>query len=332
MRPSARNASLRQRGAALVIVLVLIVTLSFIVLAVTDNMALAAHRAINARERSQAIWRAFGVETLASAALTAAARETPGVMKLDDPWVERPFEAPMEDGVATIWFSDATRCINVNALVVADGDGAFQARPAGAAELAATLEAVGASGGDAQTLADLVVDWIDTDNLAGTNGAEDSYYTARPIPYRTGATLLADRSELRALAEIDAEFYLKLLKFVCVQPTISPSPVNINMLRPEDAPLLSGMLGGAVGIAAARDVIADRPPGGYASAELFWAHPAFAGLEISEATKDRVKLYSRYIEARAKIAYDSAVVNATLVFEIDDAGTARLISRRWGND
>ncbi|MEQ8935164.1 MAG: type II secretion system minor pseudopilin GspK [Amphiplicatus sp.] len=330
MTGSQRKA--HQRGAALVIVLVLIVTLSFIVLAVTESMALAAHRAINSRARAEAIWRAFGVEALAASALSAALRETPDAMTLDHPWVERPIEAPMEGGAATLWFSDATRCVNLNSLATMVGPGEFEGRPEGARELIATLEAAGASNADAQTLADLVTDWIDTDSLAEANGAEESYYTARPSPYRTGATFLADPSEVRAMAEIDRDFYNAMRRCACVQPSGAGSPVNINMLRPEDAPILVGLVDGAIGIGAALDVIAARPPGGYPSTDTFWAHPAFAGLEIGQAARGRVKLTSRYIEARAKIAYDGAVVNATLGFEVDDGGAARLVSRRWGNE
>lgn len=322
----------RQRGAALVIVLVLIVTLSFIVLAVTESMALAAHRAVNSRARAEAMWRAFGVEALAASALSAALRESPDAMTLDHPWVERPIEAPMEGGTATLWFSDATRCVNLNSLVTIAGQDEFEGRPAGARELVATLEAAGASNADAQTLADLITDWIDTDSLAEANGAEDSYYTARPSPYRTGATLLADPSEVRAMAEIDRDFYTAMRRFACVQPGADDSPVNVNMLRPEDAPVLAGLVDGAIGIAAALDVIAARPPGGYPSVDAFWAHPAFAGIEIGQESRSRVRLTSRYIEARAKIAYDGAVINATLGFEVDDGGSARLISRRWGNE
>lgn len=321
-----------QKGAALVIVLVLVATLSFVALAVTESMALAAQRAINTRARAETMWRAFGVEALAEAALTAAARERPGVMNLDDPWIERPFEAPMEGGAATLWFADATRCVNVNSLVIDAGDRFFTPHEAGARELVAVLEAAGASPGDAQTVADLVTDWIDADNLAGSRGAEDSYYTARPVPYRTGGVLMADRSELRALAEIDRQFYRNLRPFVCARPGTAPSAINVNMLRPADAPVLMGLVGGALSEAAALDVIAARPPGGYGSVEAFWAHQAFAGLQIPAEVKNRARLTSRYIEARAKIAYDGAVVNATLVFEVDDAGAARLVSRRWGTE
>ncbi len=322
----------RQRGAALVIVLVLIVTLSFVVLAVTESMALAAHRAINSRARAEAMWRAFGVEALAASALSAALRETPEAVTLDHPWVERPIDAPMEGGTATLWFSDATRCVNLNSLVTVLDQGEYEARPAGARELVATLEAAGASGADAQTLADLVTDWIDTDSLAEANGAEDSYYTARPAPYRTGATLLADLSEVRAMAEIDKDFYKALRRYACVRPGADAAPINVNMLRPEDAPLIVGLLDGAVSIAAAQDAIAARPPGGYPSTETFWAHPAFAGIDISQEMRGRARLTSRYIEARAKIAYDGAVVNATLGFDVDDGGNARLVSRRWGTE
>ena len=54
-----------ERGAALVIVLLLVATLSFIALAISERTALSANRAVNARSRSELLWLGLGAEALA---------------------------------------------------------------------------------------------------------------------------------------------------------------------------------------------------------------------------------------------------------------------------
>ncbi|GAB4531383.1 MAG: type II secretion system minor pseudopilin GspK [Amphiplicatus sp.] len=321
-----------QKGAALIVVLLLAATLSFIALAISERTVFAAQRAVHSSARAEALWRAFGAEALAMSALAAAARETPERMTLDEPWVERPIEIPMEGGRAVIWFADAGRCFNLNGLVRADGDQVYVAREGASEELAALLDAAGAGVGEAARLAVLAQDWIDADSLSAPQGAEDGYYVALPIPYRTGGTLLADETEMRAFADITAAFYALARRYVCALPSAEPAPLNVNMLRAEDAPVLVGLLKGAISLSAAQDVIADRPPGGYGATDEFWSHKVFEGLDVAQDVRNRVAVTSRYIAARAEIDYESVDMETRMLFEIGEGGRVRLLRRRLGPD
>ncbi|MBB5518754.1 type II secretion system minor pseudopilin GspK [Amphiplicatus metriothermophilus] len=331
-RPSSSAFRSGQKGAALIVVLLLAATLSFVALAISERTVLAAQRAVHARARAEALWRAFGAEALAAAALAAAARETPERMTLDEPWIERPIEVPMEGGRAVIWFADAGRCFNLNGLVRADGDQLYVAREGAGEELAALLDAAGAGAGEAARLAVLVQDWIDADSLSAPQGAEDGYYLGLPVPYRTGGTLLADETEMRALADMTPEFYAFVRRYACALPTPEPSPLNVNMLRAEDAPLLVGLLKGAISLAAAQDVVADRPPGGYGAVDEFWSHRAFEDVDATQDVRNRVAITSRYIAARAEIEYEGVAREARMLFEIGEGGRVRLLRRRLGPD
>lgn len=321
-----------QKGAALIVVLLLAATLSFIALAISERTVFAAQRAVHSGARAEALWRAFGAEALAAAALAAAARETPERMTLDEPWVERPIEVPMDGGRAIIWFSDAGRCFNLNGLVRIEDDQRYVAREGGDQELAALFEAAGAGVGESARLAVLAQDWIDADSLSAPQGAEDGFYLALPIPYRTGGTLLADETEMRAFAEMTAAQYARVQRYVCALPNAEPTPLNVNMLRLEDAPLLVGLFKGAISLSAAQGVIADRPPGGYGAIDEFWSHRAFEGIDVTQDVRNRVAVTSRYISARAEIEYESVAMEARMLFEIGEGGRIRLLRRRLGPD
>src|SRR5690606_19137543 len=115
----------------------------------------------------------------------------------------------------------------------------------------------------AQAMADALVDWIDSDQLPSPHGAEDAAYAGRGAGYRTSAALLAETSELRAVAGHDAAGYARLRPHVCAQPDNALSPINVNTLQAGDAPLLAMITDNALDAAAGRRVIAARPPGGW---------------------------------------------------------------------
>lgn len=319
-----------QRGAALILVLLLVATLSFIALAMSERTVLAASRSFNSRTRSEMLWRAFGAEALARTTIKAAMEASNGKLTRTNPLVAKQLDLPMDGGVARLQVVDRTRCFNLNSLVDLGSGDAGAVNDAAVAELLELGRAAGADVSDLDSIAAGIVDWIDPDTLQEPNGAEDGLYTLLPTPYRTGSQRLADVSELRAIAGIDRVAYAELRPFVCALPNGAPAPVNVNMLTEADAPLISAMVKGQVGMAEIRDVIAARPPEGYATEEDFWNAEAFAEAGVDEATRTRVKLSSRYLEVNGTIEYYGASLDLGLLFEVDDNGRARLLSRRLG--
>ncbi len=319
-----------QSGAALIVVLLLVATLSFIALAISERTVLAASRSLNTRLGGELFWQAAGAESIARRAIEAAMKATPGKLGSDNPLVAAPIDIPFEGGSARMIVVDRTRCFNLNSLLQISEGGEESVNEAAVTELTELFAAGNAGAADPAALAATVTDWIDGNSFQEPRGAEDGFYTALPTPYRSAGAPLADISELRAIAGVDRAQYGAARPFLCANPTAAPSTLNLNMLTVADAPFLVAILDGKKSLSEAQDIINDRPPGGYDAADAFWASEAFAGLELSETTKGRVGIYSRYLEVNAAMKYYSANLDLTLLFEVDGDGRARLIARRFG--
>ncbi len=329
MDRQGNNRTDRQRGAALLIVLLLVATLSFVALSATEKTSVAAARAFNERTRSENLWRAFGAETLAVAAIRTAIEARPETLSIDDPWILEPLIIPIDDATAQINFSDATTCFNVNSL---SGTQVPGTDPPSKSEFVLLVRNLGLGDFEGQQIADVITDWIDDNSSRQIQGAEDNYYTALPSPYRTGGQAMASVTELRALNGFSAELYNSLKPYLCAQNQATGSPVNVNMLVPGHAPLLAAMLGANVSPGQANDLIRARPPGGYGTVQEFLEPAASIGVDPASIDAGRFSVSSRYLKARAEIIYDTAVLELTSTVEIGTGGDARVIRRRIGTE
>lgn len=319
---SRPNQRANERGAALLIVLLLVATMSFIALAISERTVLAATRSGNVRARGEILWIALGVEELARAALIESAQGE-GAMTPEHPLFAAPREIPFDGGGAVITFADRTRCFNVNAIGATNAE-----EDPGEQEFGALVDAIDNLPAGADRLGAAIRDWIDDDSLQEPGGAEDSYYAGLPAPYRTGGVPLGDVSEIRAIAGGELEIYAALRRFLCALPVREPVKLNVNMLTPEDAPLISAMTGGAVTAADAADVISQRPAGGYAAGGDFWAAPVFTANPLPAEVTGRAAATSEYVEAYAVISVGDVAMNVSMLFQTG-GGSARLVSRRF---
>ena len=318
------SARKNQRGAALLIVLLLAATLAFIALATMELTTRAAARSLNVHARGEAIWGALGVETLSLAAVEEFAATNNGKMSLDDEWASQAIELPLDNGFARVMFADATTCFNVNSLGNADGD---ESGATSAAEFVRLAVHLGLGEYDAVALVESISDWVDQDNNRRGQGAEDEYYTTLASPYRTGNQPMASISEMRAVKGVSREIYATLKPYLCALADTAQTPINVNMLAERHAPVLAAALGEKATLQTARDIIAARRPGGYDAVTAFLAEPLVEALEPAETA--RFQVTSRYIQARAEIVYDSAVVEMTSDIVIEGE-RARLAGRRIG--
>jgi len=76
------------------------------------------------------------------------------------------------------------------------------------------------------TQTDAIVDWIDGDQNALTNGAEDGEYLNRKMPYVAANRLMANARELILVNEFNNKVYEVLEPYVVALP--EPTPLNIN--------------------------------------------------------------------------------------------------------
>jgi general secretion pathway protein K len=322
----------RQAGAALLTVLLLVAVMAVLMAGVLDDVRFALRRAGNTQAVEQAQWHALGAERLARAQVAALDRADPG-RTLPGEWHDRPIALPVDDGdrvtgLVQARLSDATTCFNLNSVVEGAGE-QWQRRDAGAAQFAALLRALGLQARQAAALTDALVDWIDSDGQPSPLGAEDGSYLAREPAYRTAGTLLAEPSELRAIAGFDSGVYDLLRPHVCASPGPAPMPVNLNMLAEPDAPLVQALAAGDIDARAARRAIAARPAAGWRDTAAFWAHPAFAGATLPVDAASQVALRSRYFELHVQVRHDDAQVELSALLEHAGGDAVTTLARRW---
>jgi general secretion pathway protein K len=317
----------REEGAALLTVLLLVAVMSALAVGVLDDIRFGLKRTANAETVGQAQWYALGAETVARARLARLAAQDAVRTPAGD-WNGRWLLYPIDNGVIRARITDAGACFNLNSVVQGARE-QWSRRELGLAQFVALLRALDVSPRDAEQLAEMLADWIDTDNNRSALGGEDDAYVQSTPPYRTSGTLLSEVSELRAIRGFTPEIYARIRPFVCALPTADLSPINVNLLDRDHALLLTMLLGGELDPRAAADIVESRPDGGWQTVEEFWSNPFLREHLPSDATLDQVSLRTRFFGLQAEVDYAGSEAVMTSLFEQQAAGPVRLVARRW---
>src|SRR3546814_11306196 len=84
---------------------------------------------------------------------------------------------------------------------------------------------------------------------------------------------------------VTPSIYATLRPWICALPTSDLSPINVNTLRPDQAPLIAMLAPEQLSIGDARRAIAARPLRGYDSVEAFWKSGALKGVGVAPANQ-----------------------------------------------
>jgi general secretion pathway protein K len=325
--------SVRQQGAALLTVLLLVAVMSVLMLGVLDDVRFALRRAGNAQAMEQAQWHALGAERLAHARILQLLRRDPARTTLAGDWHDRALLLPVDDGaggtgLVQARLRDATACFNLNSVVEGAGE-QWRRRDDGVLQFVALLDALDVPEARAWSLAESLVDWIDSDQRPEPRGAEDPAYLARSPGYRTAGTLLSEVSELRAVAGFDARLYDRLRPHACALASAAPTPVNVNTIGDAHAPLLQALTHGRVDARRARRAIAARPGDGWRDVAAFWSQSAFSGIELPDDALGQVALRTRYFDLHAQVEYAGAQVELSALIEHAGGDAIHTLVRRW---
>lgn len=327
---SAYRGKPAERGVALLVVLLLVTVLSTMAIAMTDDIRFAVRRTANIRMTEQAQWYARGAETLARQVLRRSWKATPMRSTLRDPWAAQGVSYAIDGGAITGRIDDAGNCFNLNSVVALGPKGEYLRSDEGRQSYERLLIALDIPSDIASGLVASLVDWIDSNSVPSAQGAEDEAYARRDPPYRTAGTLLAEPSELRAVAGYSEDLYQHLRPFVCALPTPDPSQINVNTLTEFEAPLLVMVTGGALRGPEARRAITARPAGGYGSVDEFLAQDLFAGLALEPAARSQLGVRTRYFLAQSQVRYHDAQVVMTSLLELGGNGVITTHMRRFG--
>jgi general secretion pathway protein K len=320
-----------REGMALLSVLILVAVLSVIAVVVLDDIRFSIGRTRNAETASQGQWYAIAAERLARRQIRRLVQENPARTPVNPQWNGRVFQFPIEQGAIQVTVTDGQACFNLNSLVEG-GEGAWVAREEGVRQLGALARTLGVAEPEARGLASAAADWIDSDDRARPGGAEDAWYAGQPRRIRTGGTLMAEVSELRAVRGVDEALYRRLRPYLCALPRADLTRLNVNTLTPAQAPLLAMLSDGDLGVETARAAIAARPAGGWPAASDFWGQPALANAALPQTARDQATLATRYFDFVAEVSYAGSLVTRTGLIEVAPGGQVTTAIARWTRD
>lgn len=195
-----------QRGLAAITALLIVAVAASAAAFMLAQQSAMIDQATMVSARAQADAYAQAGFDWARGVLAEDAKRAGGHDSLDEPWAQPIAALPVERAIVSGAIGDEQGKFNLNALV---RNGA--AVPQEVAAFRRLLAALGLP----ESLADAVVDWIDTDDLvSGPGGAEDAYYLSLPRTYRAANREMVQVEELHRMRGFDAATVAKLRPYV----------------------------------------------------------------------------------------------------------------------
>lgn len=318
-----------EAGAALLTVLLLVAVMAVVAAGALERLALATRMTGNGGAVDQARAYADAGTEIARLRIGDLVASNPTKMTLAGGWMGAPQAIPVPGGVATARVTDGSNCFNLNSVVSGENEAALQVRPIGVTQFQALLQALGVDARQAQAASASLADWIDSDAVPQPGGAEDDLYAQAERPYRAANRMMVDPSELRAVAGITPAIYDLVKPWICALPVTDLSPININTLLPDQAPLVAMLLPGEMSVAQARQLLAQRPADGYGGTVQFWALPSLVGLSPMTEVSEQVKMTTGFFGVEVSVDVGGTQLVERALIDARQS-PAILVRRSWG--
>ena len=282
-----------EKGIALLVTLLILVLVVALAHEVFRIGAQSAQTGAYGRDSIRCVLLAEGGAAAARIVLRQDARDNQ-YDTLDEFWARAALPIELGDGEVRVTIEDEERKIDLNRIMLPNGNAPDERRLAVFQRLLDTL-------GIDRAVADAVVDWMDNDENPRVGGAESSYYLGLPKPYRAKNDLFDTVGELRLVRGVTAEIFGKLLPFVTVS---SSGLVNINTAPKEVLMSLSAGTdlaeGGAIDAAMADEIIAYRKDHSFTTAsQIGNVSPFLRDLYARTLIRNLVDVKSTYFHVRS---------------------------------
>jgi general secretion pathway protein K len=301
--------SVRQRGVAIVLAMGVVALAALAATAMMVTQSTWSRQSELAADHVQAqMLVQAGVDW--ARAILSDDRRANSVDHLGEPWALRLPPMPVENGELTGHIEDQQGAFNLNNLVK-DG----KLNPAQFVHFQSLLSILGLP----PTLADALVDWMDTDSeTRSQGGAEDEYYMALQTPYLAANRPLSDVGELALVRGFDDDVRKRLAPFVTALPAFTA--VNMNTASPE---VLAAVIDG-LGLDGARALVAQRERAYFRD---------YAGF-VNQLPKDAVaaaadiSFSSDYFMAQMRVTIGTAQARGTALLARTDTNWPTIVWRK----
>jgi len=267
------NALRKQKGVALLVVLILLVMMSALAAKISQQFCRNLQKTHYQVSQQQLRWAMQAQEKVVKDRLQTDASGESKALNPEGDW-HQPLETRGEDYTVVSQAEDAQDCFNVNNLLATNNIAQDPNAPAVPEKprKEQIVEQILTESGLSQTAAEEVyvqlVDYLDGDSTTAKEGAETDAW-AGTVPARQPANqMMRTIAEIKLLPAFPAAAYPKVSKLLCALPD-SASKVDVNTLKPEQAALLAALFPGKLNEDDALRLIESRPENGWESMETF---------------------------------------------------------------
>lgn len=331
MKMNRNRAIRKQKGVALLVVLLLLAVMTAIAATMSERLVLGVDRATSQVSNQQAYWYAIGVEALAKYGINESLDDSDTV-NLSQAWALDEQVYPLENGEAKGVIRDMQACFNVNALANVQIDPTSSSRPYLLGVWRTLLEEVGIESYQAEVIADSTWEYLDSnDGVTTQTGVEDATYEGLSPAYMASNGLIADISELRSVYQMDTAGMRRISWLACAIPT-DDLRINVNTIRAWQSKILVALFQSAISDDQAKQILEDRPYDGWENIDEFLAEPAINAIDatVRDNAKQYLSVDSRYFELDAEIYVQDSRVRLRSLLHSENEDEARVVRRRFG--
>lgn len=267
------SALRKQKGVALLVVLILLVMMSALAAKISQQFCRNLQKTHYQVSQQQLRWAMQAQEKVVKGRLQTDATGENKALNLDGDW-HQPLETRGEDYTVVSQVEDAQDCFNVNNLLAAEkipqgqNAPAVPEKPRNEQVVEQILTESGISHTTAEEVYQQLVDYLDGDATTAKDGAESDAW-AGVLPARQPANqMMRTIAEIKQLPAFPVAAYPKVSKLLCALPD-SVSKVDVNTLKPEQAALLAALFPGKLTEDDAVRLIDSRPETGWEDMETF---------------------------------------------------------------
>lgn len=267
------SALRKQKGVALLVVLILLVMMSALAAKISQQFCRNLQKTHYQVSQQQLRWAMQAQEKVVKDRLQTDATGENKALNLDGDW-HQPLETRGEDYTVVSQVEDAQDCFNVNNLLAAEkipqgqNAPAVPEKPRNEQFVEQILTESGISHTTAEEVYQQLVDYLDGDATTAKDGAESDAW-AGVLPARQPANqMMRTIAEIKQLPAFPVAAYPKVSKLLCALPD-SASKVDVNTLKPEQAALLAALFPGKLTEDDAVRLIDSRPETGWENMETF---------------------------------------------------------------
>ena len=316
----------RQRGVALITVMVVVAIVVGVAGSVLRDHYLDIRRAENVLHGNQSIALLLGLESWARELLREDRRNNDTDHE-GEPWAQVLYPVDAEGGVVSGRILDQQGRFNLNNLV--DGDGIADA--VAMEQFRRLLELDGEFDSPA-SIVEAVVDWLDRDqDPTGLGGREDTDYAVLEPAYRTAGSEMVSPTELLLVEGMDYVAWRRLQPLVTVLPKPDGRPTSVNV---NTAPAAVIAATAAVDLAIAEDIVEERKDEPFDTVEQFSARIGDSAGDSTAAAMDQARFTTRsdffLVESGAR--FGDVTLNMSHLIERGEDGTrvlARGLENAW---